>query len=119
MEQKEMIVFYVEENLGSLRMIGDSAYCIAFDGQSSYLSQSLDLPKIFEDIDCYLNNTTLTFYENNHAMFLMDEVMKHASQNSQITNITDFKNGDPISFGAKNFGYALGKLTVNISNQPI
>jgi len=115
MIQKEMMVFYVSEQLNSGRMGTDHAYCVAFDGVSSYSHAMEHLPKTFEDITEFLKTNILTVIESSHVMFFHDVIMETLPKDTKIKRISDFKFGEYVYLGAGNFGNALGQLLVNIN----
>lgn len=43
MQEQDMIVFFVEDAIGSGRMGGEEAYCIGHDGKKSYIAINKNL----------------------------------------------------------------------------
>lgn len=111
MEQKRMMVFFVEEDLGSGRMGTDHAFLIAYDGETSYSNyKNEEIPTTYEKMTEFLKNNTLTVYENEHAMFLINKIMDFSRMPKSIF---DFKLGETVILGMGNIGYSIGQLTVN------
>lgn len=114
MVQKEMMVFYVAEEINSGRMGTPHAYCVAFDGVSSYSHDMENLPVTFQEITEFLKKNILTVIENSNVMFFYDVIMETLPNDTNIKMISDFKFADHAYLGAGNFGYSLGQLTVNV-----
>lgn len=110
-----MMVFYVSEGLDSGRMGSLYAYCVAFDGVSSYSQDMENFPKTFQEITEFLKSNILTMIENTSVMFFHDVIMETLPNDTKIKRISDFKFGEYAYLGAGNFGNALGQLLVNVN----
>lgn len=116
MNQKRMMVFFVEEDLGSGRMGTDQAFLIAYDGEKSYANyKSEEIPTTYEEMITFLDHDTLTVYENENTMSLINKIMDFSQK---VETIFDFKLGDRVVLGMGNIGYSLGQLVV-FSNKEV
>lgn len=95
---KEMIVFYVPEELYFDRMGTDKAYVIAHDGQKPYSSFTDDLPKTYEDVKVFLKNSHLILTQDDNDLGRLTTLMMAFNKNKDKT-LFDFKDGEEVSFG--------------------
>jgi hypothetical protein len=115
--QKEMILFYVEEDY---TRFPSSALCIGFDGVYGYQSAEFQLPLNFEDMVYFLKTNVLTMQESENCMGFQEILLNSAIQNNlrnrplEIKTISDFKFADVITLGGYHVGYSLGPLNVNV-----
>jgi hypothetical protein len=116
MDQKRMMVFFVEEDIGSGRMGTDQAFLVAYDGEKSYSNyKSEEIPTTYEKMITFLKHETLIVYENENAMSLINKIMDFSKK---VENIFNFKLGDRVILGMGNTGYSLGQLIV-FSNEEV
>jgi orotidine-5'-phosphate decarboxylase len=115
--QKEIILFYVEEDNSRFP---SSALCIGFDGIHGYQAAEIQLPLNFEDMVCFLKTNLLTMQESEHCMGFQDILLNATIQNnlrnrrSEIKTISDFKFADIITLGGNHIGHSLGQVNVNV-----
>lgn len=112
---KEMIVFYVPEELYFDRMGTDKAYVIAHDGQKPYSSFTDDLPKTYEDVKVFLKNSHLILTQDDNALGRLTTLMMAFNKNKDKT-LFDFKDGEEVSFGMGNIGVSLGNIKVIVQD---
>jgi len=114
MQEQDMIVFFVEEAIGSGRMGGEEAYCIGHDGKKSYIAINKNLPKTYDNMLNFLKSGKLIFFPNENTEFLFQHVMEFS--NNKDKTLFDFKLDEPAYLGAGNFSTCLCVLMVNISH---
>ena len=115
MIKKEMMVFFVPEELRFDRMGTEKSYFIGYDGEKNYSNFSDDLPKTHECLLDFLKNNILALEQNDEGAGRLKALMTQFNKDSK-KSILDFKNDEKVIFGMGNIGVSLGKITVYAEN---